>query len=400
MGEVLPVADEEIANDSEGVSRILVLSPWGLSGGYSGPLVLLNRLFAAVVGLSGASVDVLYRDRGRTAKADWVANAHPLVKTDEFTFGIAQRLKWILRTRWYLMRHGHEYDVIHIHGAYAVNTLPFIGLACRRRLAVFPVLDGGDLTTGHSEVLLKIKDSLLGHVVGRAHCGLALAPGIAQDLVNLGLPAGRVFNIPNAVDVEEFSPDGRSLKSSPATFTLGFVGKMSEIKQPHLLLEALSKLRSVGLDVEGLFVGPFASEGYKDRFISDAAKYDLTNRIRLMGYQENVAPYFREMDLFVLPSTAEGMPGALVEAMSSGVPAIVSDVGSMRDVVEASRGGYVVAPSGEDIAEVAKSICDDQELRLRVGQSARNFAVQNFSSDAVARHYLLATNISLPTATT
>lgn len=378
--------------------KILVLSPWGLAGGYSGPLVLLDRLFSAVVAIGEASVDVLYRDRGLTRTPLWVKDAYPLAVTGASTFSLFQRLRWIARTRWFLMRRAGDYDVIHVHGAYLLNIMPFIGLACRRKIAVLPVLDGGDLTTRQSGILLWLKTALLRHVLGHASCGLSLASGIAEDLVSLGLPEDRVFDFPNVVDVDEFVPCPRPSGGLQTQFTLGFVGKMGETKQPHLVLEALKDLQLSGVDAKAIFVGPFANAEYEEKFFAAAEGHDVVDRVRVVGYQEDVSPFFREMDVFVLPSSAEGMPGALVEAMASGIPVVVTDVGSMRKIVDEAEAGYVVPASGKAIAEAAKAIQENDSLREGFSSAAREFAMQNFSKKAVAKIYLSATQMFRSTA--
>jgi len=104
---------------------------------------------------------------------------------------------------------------------------------------------------------------------------------------------------------------------------------------------------------------------------------------------QDVAPYLRSADVFVLPSTAEGLSNALLEAQASGLACIVTDVGAARTVVEDGRNGIVVDPtSDEQLAEALRSLLTDAALRSRLGEAARAQAVDNFSIAATVRGFL------------
>lgn len=366
--------------------HILVVSPWGVSGGYSGPIVLLNRLFSSMSFKHGAKVDVAFRHRGLDIVPEWVNSGFPLVRSRSSLFSTLDRLRWILEIAKFIRRHGSRYDVIHIQGCYMLNVLPFMGSRHRSKLVALPVLDGGDLTTARSGGVAYIKGRVLRHVLSRARFALSLAPGITKDLESIGLPGSRILAVPNVVDPDVFYSQPRTLNSD--SIILGFVGKLGETKQPHLLLEAIRLLRDKGYGVKGLFVGPFENASYEDLFRQKMSDLELQDVIELAGYQVDTASYFQRMDFFALLSKAEGMPGALVEALACGIPAVVTDVGSMRQVVEAANAGLVIEASGQSMAHALTTLIEDAELRLAMRASSAEYAERELSSHAVSSQYL------------
>src|SRR4051794_19396037 len=86
---------------------ILVLSPWGLEGGYSGPLTLLGRLFEALHN-EGVEIDVIYRDRGVETQPGWLRRGYPISVGPGFSRW--QQIRWGVAAGRLVRRIGAEYD--------------------------------------------------------------------------------------------------------------------------------------------------------------------------------------------------------------------------------------------------------------------------------------------------
>lgn len=370
--------------------RILVMSPWGMYGGYSGPIILLNRLFSAIADEHRGEIDIAYRDRGIEQRPGWVNNAYPIVSSSPDSFTMSEKIQWVIAVRSLVRRRSQGLDVIHLHGAYLLNILPLLGLRSRAKVVVLPVLDGGDLTTAKGALARFVKSLLFRHVLKHAMAGFSLASGISSDLERLGLPASRIHDMPNLVDVEHFKPSVREEKHDNAPFVIGFVGKMGDTKGAHIILDALDRLLKEGRNVRGLFVGPFADAQYEARFRALEQKHGLKDSIDVVGFQDDASPFFQRMDAFVLPSKAEGMPGSMVEAMSSGLPVIVTDAGSMKSVVESSAAGFVIDRTSDSIVEAVSSLLDSPKLLAAKADAAREYACANFSNNFVASTYVTA----------
>jgi glycosyltransferase involved in cell wall biosynthesis len=372
-------------------ARVLVLSPWGVGGGYSGPVTFLDRLFGAVHSAEpGVRLDVLYRDRGAEVVPAWAGDARAL-GGPRAGFGLRAQLSWGVRAARFVREHAAEYERVHLHGAYLANLIAALALPAGRAV-LLPVLEKGDLVPAGARPVAALKLRLLRRVVGGARVGFAITRGIERELQGLGMPAERIVPLGNAVDEGEFASAGRRTPAAGAV-RLGFVGKLGPIKRPHLLLDAVAELRARGLDATAVFVGPFASADYERQFRARAAALGVEAHLALLGMRSDVASVLRaDVDVFVLPSASEGLPGALAEAMMTGLPAVVTDVGAMGDAVIASGSGVVVRPDGARIADAVQQIFDDGAWAEH-SRRAADYAARYFGSRAVAAAYLDATGL-------
>jgi glycosyltransferase involved in cell wall biosynthesis len=95
-----------------------------------------------------------------------------------------------------------------------------------------------------------------------------------------------------------------------------------------------------------------------------AAALGIASRVIFWGQQLNVSPFFSAADAFIMSSSSEGLPISLLQAFSLGLPAIVTDVGGMAEVVRLARAGLTVSPA--DPAEMAAAT-----LRMATGDAER-----------------------------
>jgi glycosyltransferase involved in cell wall biosynthesis len=227
-------------------------------------------------------------------------------------------------------------------------------------------------------------------VAQRALVGFALSPGIADELRGAGLDDRAVIALPNAVDISVFGGASRTVLRRGAV-RLGFVGKLGPTKDPLILVDAVRILRSQGIDAAAVFVGPFVDASFGRVFKRGVAERGLEEHVTLVGFADDVHERMRhDMDVFVLASHAEGLPGALVEAMAGGLPSVVTDVGSMALHVRASQSGRVVAHSAEAVALAASELSMSPEQWSRASLAASQYAAENFSSARVAEIYMSA----------
>ena len=372
------------AQASVRTSRVLVVSPWGLADGYSGPLTLMSRLFSEMVKSGDIVIDVVFREtEGSKLSTPYFRHAFPLLP-EASTFDPRTRLRWIVALTAFLVRRQENYDWIHFHGFYLTNSVPaLIALRQRCPFTFLPVVEGGDLAR-----IGKGRRGLVGAVFGRLLArrrqalGLALSPGIAAEMEALGLPRSRVLALPNIVDTRLFVPNEPSQNRQ---LRLGFIGKLGPTKNPIALVQAIRLLRDEGWDVIAVFVGPFADRAYEDIFRNAVTQAGIWESVVLAGYVECVQEYLGGIDVLVLPSSSEGLPGALVEAFACGVPVIGTDVGGMGDAIRRSGGGVVTTGSAEDIVQIIVGL-SRSNLR-EMGASGRRYAVHRFSAESAALAY-------------
>lgn len=150
---------------------------------------------------------------------------------------------------------------------------------------------------------------------------------------------------------------------------LVFVGRLAPVKGLRVLLEALGPLMAEIPQLRLTLVG----DG-PDRAVLEQAAAPLGDRVRFTGYlsQAEVAETLQSSDIFVLPSFAEGVPVALMEAMASRKPVIATQVGGVSELVESETNGFVVPPGHVDRLRAAiRTLAQDGALRARMGEAGR-----------------------------
>ena len=159
------------------------------------------------------------------------------------------------------------------------------------------------------------------------------------------------------------------------------VGRLASQKGHPDLIEAISRLPSSCADVHFVWSGDGEKETALRTAIEAAA---LGDRVHLLGYRRDVAALLHAADLFVLPTRWEGCSRALLEAMSAGLPAVVSDANSNPELVEHGRHGLLF-PVGDraqlaDMLAYALTHPDDMQ---RMGDAARERARRELTADAM-----------------
>jgi glycosyltransferase involved in cell wall biosynthesis len=190
-----------------------------------------------------------------------------------------------------------------------------------------------------------------------AHQIVAFTDELRGRLLSLGVPRGKVAQVPNGIDTDRFAPvdadTKRALRSRlalPAERTIYvYTGRICRSKGVLDLLQAW-RLCLEQDDTLLLLVG--SGDGSHDRCDEEAARFarEYPGRIALTGRVANVAEYLQAADAFIFLSHQEACSLSLLEALSAGLPCIATDVGGAREVIGHHETGALVAPqSSPDI---------------------------------------------------
>jgi glycosyltransferase involved in cell wall biosynthesis len=126
----------------------------------------------------------------------------------------------------------------------------------------------------------------------------------------------------------------------------------------------------------------------EDRLRSLAADRDVADRIRFLGFRDDVGDLLAACDVFALPSRSEGLPLALLEAMHSGAAVVATDVGGVPEVVTVGREALLVPPDEDEaLASALIRLLEDENLRYLLGLRARRRARERFSVTAMTDAY-------------
>ncbi len=220
-----------------------------------------------------------------------------------------------------------------------------------------------------------------------AHVVLCNSESLRAEALALGLaPAGKLCVLgegsSHGVDIERFSPgpsDVRAQLGIPDEApVVGFAGRLTRDKGLPELVEAFDLILRAEPSTRLLLVGWFdASE--------DALDNDLCVRIRnhpqmhYTGFVSDVAPFYRAMDVLVLPTWREGFPNVVLEAAATGIPVVTTECTGARDSVVPEVTGLLIPPGyPEAISEAVLKIVRDPQRRRRMGRAARQWALDHY----------------------
>jgi glycosyltransferase involved in cell wall biosynthesis len=191
----------------------------------------------------------------------------------------------------------------------------------------------------------------------------------------------------NGVDVERFSPGSSHVREELGIArdapVVGLVGRLTRDKGVPELVEAFDVIIRKVAGAQLLLVGWFdAAEDALD----DKLRAQIVNhpQIHLTGFVEDTAPYYRAMDVMVLPTWREGFPNVVLEAAATGIPVVTTISTGSRDSVVPEVTGLLIPPGyPEAITEAVLRLLRDADRRQRMGQAARTWVIEHFADDRV-----------------
>jgi glycosyltransferase involved in cell wall biosynthesis len=182
-----------------------------------------------------------------------------------------------------------------------------------------------------------------------------------------GADERRTIVIPNGIDLERFTAvrDARQPGVPPV---LALIGRVVPIKDIKTFIRAMRTVCNALPQAEGWLVGPEdEDQAYAEECRALVGNLELQDNVKFLGFKK-VADIFRQVGLLVLTSISEGLPLVILEGYASGVPAVVTDVGSCRELIEGGRpedkalgtaGAVVPIASPEATAQAALSLLQD-----------------------------------------
>lgn len=204
-----------------------------------------------------------------------------------------------------------------------------------------------------------------------------------------------IKTVSNGVNIEKYKRSEnlrnktRSDLGLKKEILLMYVGRISFDKGIYELLDAIKKISKTGQNrIKLCFVGSILPEE-ETKLNTKISQLGIKDKIIFCGQQDNVVPYYSAADIFVLPSYHEGLPLALLEAMSAGLPVIVSSVGGMVDTIKNRVNGLFVRPKDVDSLVEKINWCLDNPNELRkIGKNARLSAVKDYSLNQMCDNYI------------
>ena len=343
----------------------------GFGGGETQVLGLTLALISA-----GHSAELICDPAGRLWEraVDAGVRCHPLRIRNALDVSAAIRLRGILKRE--------RYDIVHFHTSRAHSMAA--------------------LTHGFAPALFVTRRMdyrpnriFAPYLFNRAvDCVVAISAGVADSLAAAGVDRSCVTVVPSGVDCERFRPPSTDERAhARARFKVGggeiaivAVGALEPRKGHRYLIEAITALAHSGIALKCLIAGDGSIRGDLEREITALG---CAGPVTMLGRIEDPRELLWAADIFAMPSLKEGLGVAALEAMACGLPAVVSAVGGLREVVEHDRSGILVAPArADEIGAAIARLASSAELRTRMGAAARQRVEQNYSMTTMAERTL------------
>lgn len=174
---------------------------------------------------------------------------------------------------------------------------------------------------------------------------ICVSDDLLESCLACGVPAKNCVLLENGIDTTEYTrrrttEEAKAALGLPLTgFVVGAVGRLSGEKGFDVLIRSIHALVSRGLDVHLVIVGEGGERANLEKL---ARELNVSDRVRLAGWQADVRGYFEAMDVFALSSLREGLPNVLLEAMALEVPIVSTRVNGVPRLVQDGRNGFLV----------------------------------------------------------
>ncbi len=277
----------------------------------------------------------------------------------------------------------NKIEIIHAHGYKS----DLYGLIVSRALKI-PLVSTLHGWTGENGKV-RIYGLIDRCIIKCAHHIVSVSPAISEELERLNINNSRISFIPNGVDVDYYCPPRRrkNLRSHlylRKKFVIGVVGRLSVEKGHRYLIDALKEVKKNTPDIQVLIIGDGPLKGkLQDRVHA----LGLSDSVIFTGFQDNMPSLYKDMDIFVLPSLTEGVPMALLEAMSLELPVVATRVGGVPFVLGDAEGILVDAGKSKELADAIVSLVRNPSLRGKYGKNGRVKVVKEFSLDVCYMKY-------------
>lgn len=372
--------------------KVLIWSMGGSGEHYGGPGMSIYRTYSK----SRTDSEEFLLAHGNPEQRDYPLFSrsyliHPVMSRP---FHGLNQLRFIRRGKNWLTRNNEAFDVFLGLTSYHHAVVPAYHAATRLNKPAFV-----RVATAHSD--LARKPGIKG-LLGLAHARqkmlrkldgvFAISKEIHDELLDLGLPKEKILPVNNGVDLDRFFPPARDEREKNKVelglgqkFTLIFSGALVRKKNPAIVVEALRRLVAQGHDVQALFIGPEMEPDYYQEIRDAVRTHRLEDRTYFKGFVRDPERYYRAADLFVLPSSREGMSNAMLEAAACGLPIVTGKVSGASDLIEAGKtaGCIVDTISAESVHRALDMYVRNPALHEEHGRNAYETIQARFSAQFV-----------------
>ena len=215
---------------------------------------------------------------------------------------------------------------------------------------------------------------------------VAMSRESLAELRQTDFPTGRVLATPNGIRLDRVRPMTNALAFDTQPCRVVFVGRLIEQKGLDILLAAWSKM--VHVEKAHAILELWGSGLIETVLRRRCDELRLADSVIFRGHVEDVRCRLPEMDVFVLPSHAEGNSNAVLEAMAAGLPIVSTHVGGTPMLVGHEGANFLCEPGDVDsLVANMLNLIQDPEVRIQVGSAMRRRVERHFDMSRVAQTY-------------
>lgn len=286
-------------------------------------------------------------------------------------------------------------EVIHVHSGHRGYESALVALAVGEMFGIpvvyevrgfFESLWTSDIAWSEQSEVYRLRRETETRCMLRAAAVVTLSESMRQDIVERGVPAEKVFVVPNGVDVDAFTPRERSaaLRADLGLadrFVFGYVSNLDHYREgQELLIDAAVELRGRGVPATALIVG----DGTRRTFLeSRAQEVGAGDAVVFTGRvpHDTVLDYYAQYDVFVIPRVDERAarlvtPLKPFEAMATGIPLLVSDLPALREITgNGVRGLTFRTGEASSLADQLQELYADPARRELLARAGRDWVV-------------------------
>lgn len=203
------------------------------------------------------------------------------------------------------------------------------------------------------------------------------------------IPMGKFRVIPNTVDPQKMRPSKdrmvfrKELNIRDDEIVIGYIASFAPRKGHEFLVTAIEKMKEELPNIKLLLAG---AGDLKDKIAQMAKDKGLSEHIVFLGLRKDIPDIIAQLDIYAQPSLAEAFSISITEAMSMGVPCVVTDVGGNREIIGSDTCGILVPAKDPDaLAEALARLAKNRQLRQRIGQAAKERIATVFSPQRYVR---------------
>jgi glycosyltransferase involved in cell wall biosynthesis len=327
--------------------------------------------------LSDGEGDMAFVAAGRGIDVEWIPHLQREISPAR-DIAVVRHLAGVIRRE--------RPHVLHTHTAKAgaVGRLAALASGQARPPVIVHTFHGHMLKNEFDPVRERAFRNIERRLAAVADTLVTVSPEVRDELVEIGVaPATKFAIVRLGIELSERvggEEEGAALRSglgvSVNRFMVGWVGRMTAVKQVGDVLVTVRRLRDRGCDAALVMVG----DGPDREVLEQRARaLGLDEGVFFVGFQEDVGPWFHSFDALLLPSRSEGTPVSAIETLASGRPVVATRVGGVADVVHEGVDGYLVEFGDvQAAADRLARLAADPRLRRQMGAVGRERVLRRY----------------------